>query len=233
VTAGYSFQGADFGIQALKLWAQTIVPILMTYAGALLTKEQKPTPSYASLNLASMISMGLAVCIAILFDTAIKTDQAARLVMASISTISALEIEKSTDLYLQRMLGYFFGAIIATAFLVGVVALGNEISLYLLALGGVFGLLEWLACSFPNHTTLFRGVTAMVSFSILMIPTPDENFHVAYERITMSFFGFFIAIVVYLFIRECRKLTEQLATPCLAEIKINNKETSLVDYPPQ
>ena len=77
------------------------------------------------------------------------------------------------------MLGYFLGAIIATAFLVSVVALANEITLYLLAIGGIFGLLEWLACYFPSHTTFFRGITAMVSVSVLMIPAPDVTFHVA------------------------------------------------------
>ncbi len=53
----------------------------------------------------------------------------------------------------------------------------------------------------------------MVSFSILMIPSPDENFHVAYGRITTSLIGFFTAIVIYLLIRECVKATKQLMVP--------------------
>lgn len=216
VTAGHSFQGADFVIEALKLWAQSIIPIIITYFAAVLTKDKIITPHYAKIDLASMVSIGLTVSIAIMLDAALKTDQAARLVMASISTICALELEQSVDLYLQRMLGFFIGAIIATAFLVGVVALANEITLYLLAIGGIFGLLEWLACCFPSHITLFRGITAMVSFSVLMIPTPDANFHVAYARITTSLIGFFTAIVIYLLIRECVKVTKQLMIPSLA-----------------
>ena len=213
VTAGHSFQTDDFIIQALKLWSQSIIPIVMTYAAAVLTKDKILTPHFSKINLASMVSIGLTVSIAIMFDTAIKTDQAARLVMGSISTICALELEQSVDLYLQRMLGFFIGAIIATAFLVGVVALANEITLYLLAIGGIFGLLEWLSCYLPSHKTFFRGITAMVSFSVLMIPSPDASFDVVYSRITTSLIGFFIAIVVYLLIRECVKVTQQFMIP--------------------
>ncbi len=222
VTAGYSFEKTDFFIQALKLEAQTIIPVVMTYFAAVLTRDKIATPHYATINLGSIVSIGLTVSIAIMFDTAIKTDQAARLVMASISTICTLELEQSVDLYLQRMLGFFLGTIVATAFLVGVVALANEITLYLLAIGGIFGLLEWLSCYFSSYTTLFRGITAMVSFSVLMIPAPDTTFHVAYDRITTSLIGFFTAIVIYLLIRECVKVTKQWMVPSLSPPPLQN-----------
>jgi uncharacterized membrane protein YccC len=213
IIVGSSLEQRDFFIQGIKLWSQTIVPICVTYLVALLIKDKIATPRYAKIDLASMVSIGVTVSIAIMLQVAIKTDQGARLVMASISTISALEIEQSVDFYLQRMLGFFLGALVATAFLVYILALGNDISVYLLGIGTLFGILEWLACSFPSQTTLLRGITAMVSFSILMIPAPDITFHVAYERITTSLLGFFTAIVVYLAIREFKKMTERLMTP--------------------
>ncbi len=50
----------------------------------------------------------------------------------------------------------------------------------------------------------------MVSFSVLMIPAPDRNFHVAYQRISSSLIGFFTAIVIFLIIRECSKITDRM-----------------------
>jgi len=217
IMSNLSLKESDFVLQALKLWIQSIIPIVLTYLAAMLTKQIKPTAAYAKIDLAGIVSIALTVSIAIMLDIAIKTDRAARLVMASISTITFLEIGKSVNLYLQQMIGYFCGAIVATAFIVGVVALGNDISLYLLALGGLFGLLEWLGCYFSNHTTFFRGIISMCSFSVLMIPTPDRTFHVAYGRITTSLLGFFTAIFVYLIIQEFRKLTERLMTPARLE----------------
>ena len=208
--ATHSFYENDLVIQALKLWVQTIVPIVMTYFAATLTKKHQPPQTYGKMDLGSIVGIGITVSIAIMLETAIKTDEGARLVMASISTITFLEIGKSVNLYLQQMIGYFLGAFVATAFLVGIVAFANDITIYLLGLAGLFGLLEWLACYFSNHTAILRGIIAMCSFSVFMIPAPDRNFHVAYERITVSLLAFFVAIIVYHLVQEFKKLTQQL-----------------------
>jgi len=212
-TITHSLYATDFVIQALKLWVQTIVPITMTYLAAVLTKKREEPPAFKKINLAGIISIGITVSIALILEMAIHTDQETRLVMASISTITFLETGKSVPLYLQQMIGYLLGAAVATAFLVGVVAFANDITIYLLALGGLFGLLEWLAGHFSNHTAIIRGIISMCSFSIFMIPTPDANFHVAYGRITVSLLSFFLALIVYLVVQEFVKLTEYLMLP--------------------
>lgn len=209
-TATHSLVGTDLVIQALKLWVQTIVPIVMTCLAAMITKKHQPVQAYPKIDLGSIISIGITVAIAILLEMTIKTDQETRLVMASISTITFLEIGKSVDLYLKQMIGYFLGAAVATAFLVAIVACGNDITIYLLGLAGLFGSLEWLACCFSNYAAVLRGIIAMCSFSVFMIPTPDPNFHVAYGRITVSLLAFFVAIIVYHLVQEFRKITEQL-----------------------
>lgn len=219
-TVTHSLYGSDFVIQALKLWVQTIVPITMTYLAAAVTKKKTPPPTHKKIDLASIVSIGITVSIALMLEMVINTDQETRLVMASMSTITFLETGKSVNLYLQQMIGYLLGAAVATAFLVAVVAFANDITIYLLALGGLFGLLEWLACYFPNQMTLIRGVTAMCSFSVFMIPSPDANFHVAYGRITVSLLSFFLAFIVYLIIRDCVKFTENFIKPKISDWEI-------------
>lgn len=212
-TATHSDYGNDLLIQGLKIWAQTIVPIVMTYLAAALTKKHQPPQTYPKIDFGSIVSIGITASIAIMLEVAIQTDQGGRLVMASISTITFLEIGKSANLYLQQMIGYFLGAFVAMAFLVGIVAFANDITIYLLGLAGLFGLLEWLASYFSNHTPILRGIIAMCSFSVFMVPAPDSNFHVAYGRITVSLLAFFVAIIVYHLVQEFKKLTLQLMKP--------------------
>lgn len=209
-TVTHSPYGSDFVLQGLKLLIQTIVPITMTYFAAVLTKKKEEPPQFKKIDRSGIVSIGITVSIALMLEMVINTDQETRLVMASISTITFLETGKSVSLYLQQMIGYLLGAAVATAFLVGIVAFANDITIYLLALGGLFGLLEWLGGYFSNQTTMIRGIMAMCSFSIFMIPAPDPNFHIAYGRITVSLLSFFLALIVYLMIKECVKLTEYL-----------------------
>ncbi len=209
-TVTHSLYGSDFVLQALKLWVQTAIPITMTYLAAVVTKKKEAPPIYQTIDLAGIVSIGITVSIALMLEMMLETDQETRLVMASISTIAFLETGKSVNLYLQQMIGYLLGAAVATSFIVLVVAFANDVSIYLLALGGLFGLLEWLAGYFPNQTTMIRGMIAMCSFSVFMIPTPDSDFHVAYGRITVSLISFFLALIVYLMIQEFVKLTERL-----------------------
>lgn len=203
-----SFFSKDFIIQALKLWAQSIIPILVVCLVALVTRDKKPAPVYVKLSFSNMLSMGLAVSIALLVTVAFKSDQAARLVMACISGIATLELEQSASNFIQRAIGYFVGAAFATAFIVGAVALGNDITSYLLALGITFGVLEWFSSVLKKQATFCRAIASMLSFSILMIPAPDGYFGIPYERIINSLIGFFIAIVVFLCVKECSRLTE-------------------------
>lgn len=197
-----------FVIQGLKLWTQSMIAILAAYFIAEFTKEKKEVTLHASFDVSSMASMGLTICIAVLLDNIIQNKEGAvRLVIASIAGITTLELEKSTENFLQRALGYCLGAVLATAFIVFVVTLGSNIALYLLALGGTFGFLEWLASLFKKHATLCRSMASMIAFSALMIPAPDRNFSIAYERITSSLLGFFVSIVVFLVVRECSKAT--------------------------
>ncbi|MBX9743436.1 MAG: FUSC family protein [Chthoniobacterales bacterium] len=198
-----------FFIQALKLWSQSMIAILVAYLVTALIKEEKTTPLHAPIDVSSMISIGLTVCIAVLLSNVIKQgEEAVRLVIASISGIATLELEKSTTNFLQRALGYCLGAVLATAFIVAVVALGNNIALYLLAIGAIFGLLEWIASLFKKQATLYRAMASMIAFSVLMIPAPDRHFNIAYGRITSSLLGFALSIVVFLVVRECSKATE-------------------------
>jgi large-conductance mechanosensitive channel len=197
-------------IEALNLWCQATITMIIVYLACLITKDKKPTPVFAKFTSSSMISMGLTLTVAVLWDATIKSDQAARLVMASISGIAALELEKSTGNFVQRMFGYFLGAAIATAFIVAAVALGNNITVYIVAVGGLFGLLEWLSSLFQHQATIYRAIAGMISFSIFMTPAPDRNFHIAYERITNSLLGFLLAIVVFLIVRECTRLTNRI-----------------------
>ena len=210
----------DLIIEALNLWCQAAITIVIVHLVSIVIKEKKPLTNYAKFNFSSMVSIGLTVCVAIILETMIKSDQAARLVMASISTIATLEIEKSTDLFLQRMLGYVLGAVIATGFIISLVAIGNNIAIYLLALGSLFGFLEWIACFFNKQATLYRAITAMISFSIFMTPAPDMNFNIAYERIANSLIAFFTAIIVFLIVRECKKITERLMASLESQINI-------------
>lgn len=202
-------------IEALKLWSQTMIPILITYFVALLIREKKGPSLYPKLEFSSLLSIGLTVIIATMIDATTHLDQAARLVMASISTISSLEIEQSTQHFVQRMLGYFSGVVVTVGFIIFTVAFNNNIAIYLLSIGILFGFFEWLASRFINHTLFFRGIAAMLSFSVLMIPHPDTNIHVAYYRIANTLIGFFTAIIVFLVIREFKKLTKRLTASSL------------------
>lgn len=201
---------SDFTIKGMELWFQSVIPIVITYFTALLTKKPLVAQKNQSLDLAGTISIGLTVGVATLLDFTIQTDQGARLVMASMSTITLLEFGKSIGIYFQQLIGYFVGLAISIAFLVTVIALGNDIITYLLALGTLFGTLDWLSRYFLNYTAIFRGAIAMSSFSVLMAPSPDASFHIPYQRSLTSLIGFLIALFVYLLIHELKRFTQRI-----------------------
>ena len=213
VTAHAELLSGNLILQSLKLWAQSVVPIVITYLASLIIKEKKAITALPKKSLSSIISIGLTVSIATIFDATIKTDQAARLVMASIAGIATLEIDKSTNLFGERTVGYAIGVVVATGFIVAAVAVGNDIAVYLLMLGGIFGFLEWVSCRFPNQATIYRAVAAMLAYSIFMTPYPDRTFDVAFNRISNSLIGFLIALLVFLIVKKCEQITKHFAVP--------------------
>ena len=165
------------------------------------------TNQYEICGLNSMINIGLVVSIAIIVVLCLKTSQSTRLIIASISGITTLEIEQSATLFKQKMWGYIFGALLSIAYIVGLVALTNDFAIYLLSLGLFFGCLEWLANYYGTKKILLRAMATMFSYSVLMIPAPDSNLYISLERIVMSLIGFSIAILVFLIMGEIQKIT--------------------------
>jgi hypothetical protein len=206
---------SDIVIIGLELLVQSTVPIVITYAVTLILKR-KPAPSnnpVLRLPIASMTSITVVVWIAILVAFSIRTDQPARLIIASVAGITALETERSTESFRKKMLGYVFGAVISIFFIVAIVASTNELTIYLLSLGLLFGFFEWMANSYASQKILFRAVSTMFAYSALMLPAPDSNLHVSIERVTSSFIGFSISILVFLLMVEAQKITQFIVSP--------------------
>jgi len=209
VKAMIAIASCNILITGLHLLSQAIIPIVLTYGIACLFKKKSDLCAYVSLQspLSSMINIGLVVSIAIIVALCLKTSQSTRLIIASVSGITALEIEQSATLFKQRMWGYIFGALLSIAYIVGLVALTNDFAIYLLSLGLFFGCLEWLANYYETKKILLRATATMFSYSVLMIPAPDSNLYISLERIVMSLIGFSIAILVFLIMGEVQKIT--------------------------
>jgi hypothetical protein len=209
VEAMIAIASCNILITGLYLLSQAIISIVLTYGIACLLKKKSDLCTYVSLQspLNSMINIGLVVSIAIILALCLKTSQSMRLIIASFSGITALEIEQSATLFKQKMWGYIFGALLSIAYIVGLVALTNDFAIYLLSLGLFFGSLEWLANYYGTKKNFLRAMATMFSYSVLMIPAPDSNLYISLERIVMSLIGFSIAILVFLIMGEVQKIT--------------------------
>ncbi|MFZ4116694.1 MAG: hypothetical protein ACOYK6_08265 [Chthoniobacterales bacterium] len=206
---------SDIVITGLGLLVQSIIPIVVTYSVTLILKRKTAPANNPILRspITSMTSITLTVWIAILVAFSIKTNEPARLVIASVAGITALETERSTESFRKKMLGYVMGAVTSISFIVVIVASTNDLTIYLLGLGFVFGFLEWLANYYTSQKILFRAISIMFAYSALMLPAPDSNLHVSIERVTSSFIGFSIAILVFLFMVEVQKITILMISP--------------------
>ena len=207
--AGQFFNGAL--PMALNFWAQAVIAIGVTYFVALIIQKEKVPRSTFVLPLSSKVTIGVAVCIAGLIDVSIRTDQGGRLMVATISTITILETTQLAAPLVKKLLGYFIGIGIAAAFIVIAVAAGNSISIYLLLAGLTFGTLEWLAGYYRSSAIIYRSIAMMVSYCIMMTPTPYTSLHIPYQRTLSSLVGFFVATLVFLIGRECRKITPKIS----------------------
>jgi hypothetical protein len=199
----------------LELLAQAISAIVVTYIVAIILRKKtvdSNNPAFRS-PISSMTSITIVVWIAILVAFSLKTDQAARLIIASISGITALETESSTESFRKRMLGYILGAIFSISFIVAIVASTNDLAIYLFGLGFLFGLLEWLANYYSSHKILFRAITMMFAYSALMLPSPDSNLQVSMSRVVASLIGFTISILVFRVMVEAQKITRFMISP--------------------
>ncbi len=202
----------DMLLTALTLLLQSIIPIVVTYIVTLLLRRTPSPDNYPTLQspLAAITSITLVLWTATLVAFALRTDQPARLIIASIAGITALQIEQSTASFKKRMLGYILGALLSIAFVVAIVSSTNDLGIYLLGLGFLFGLLEWLAHCYSAHQLLFRSISTMFAYSALMLPAPDSNLHVSIARITSSFLGFSIAILIFSLVLAAKKITSSL-----------------------
>lgn len=206
---------SDVAIVGLELLAQAISAIVVTYMVAIILRKKSVdsnNPAFLS-PISSMTSITIVIWIAILVAFSLKTDQAARLIIASIAGITALETERSTESFRKRMLGYVLGAVLSISFIVAVVASTNDLAIYLLGLGFLFGLLEWLANYYSSHKILFRALSMMFSYSALMLPSPESNLQVSMDRVITSLIGFTISILVFLVMVEAKKITRFMISP--------------------
>ena len=202
-------------VVGLELLAQAISAIVITYVVALILRKKSVDSNSSSFRspISSMTSITIVVWIAILVAFSHKTDQSARLIIASISGITALETESSTESFRKRMLGYILGAIFSISFIVAIVASTNDLAIYLFGLGFLFGLLEWLANYYSSHKILFRAITMMFAYSALMLPSPDSNLQVSMSRVVASLIGFTIYILVFSVMVEAQKITRFMISP--------------------
>lgn len=204
-----SISSSHVVVTAINLLSQATIPIIVTYGVDLILKRKTGimNHSYLKSPLASMTSIGLVVSLTIIVAFSIEKIESMRLVIASISAITTLEIERSSTSFIKQMLGYIFGAICSIAYIVALVAWTNDVAIYLLSLGCCFGFFEWLAHYYPNQKILLRALAIMFSYSVLMLPAPDSHLNISLARIVASLSGFSIAIIIFLVIEEVQKIT--------------------------
>lgn len=190
----------------LEYWLQAFIAIVVSFSAALITKFPNQSSSTKILPLSNIIMIGVAASIAGFIDASIEADQSARLILSSISTVTALQITYSSYQLLCKLGGYLFGIVASFAFIIIVASSGNDFGVYLLALALSFGFLQWLACRVTKVALFFQSVAMMLSFCILMLPTPDVDLHVPYRRSIATFVGFLIAILVFLVGREMTRM---------------------------
>jgi len=215
IEAIFGISSSDVVMDALQLLSQSIIPIIVTYGVGLILQRTLIATNNPSLRspLASVISIALVVFTSIIVALSIKTGESTRLMIASIAGITNLELERSKEAFAKKMVGYVLGAIISISYIVAFVAWTNDFGIYLLSLGCLFGFFEWLAHYYVSQQLLFRAISTMFSYSVLMLPAPDSNLHVSLERVVSSLIGFSISIAIFLLMEEAQKITQFMIHP--------------------
>ncbi len=200
-------------VVATEFWLQAFIAIVVAHGALLLTKEQEIPTCYATLSIESIITIIITVSIAGLIDASIKTDQAGRLIISALSTITVLEITCKTYPLVQKFIGYCLGTLLSFGFIIIVASWRNDISFYLFTLCLTIACLEWLACRYQPTALIYESTAMMLSFCVLMLPTPDTSMHVAFQRALSTFIGFLVAALVFLLAREFRKINACYCAP--------------------
>lgn len=198
---------------ALEFWLQAFIAIVASYAAALLTKKENRRSITKILPLSHIVMIAVTASIAGLIDASIEANQGGRLLLSSISTITALEITHSSYQLLSKLGGYLFGIIVAFSFIIITTSSGNDFGFFLLAIAFSFGCLEWFSCYCSKAGMFYQSVAMMLSFCVVMLPAPDANLHVAYERSLATLVGFIIAVLVFLVGRELTKILHSSDAP--------------------
>ncbi len=117
--------------------------------------------------------------------------------VAAVTTSIALESPGSPSNILQRAGGAVFGAFLSIGFMILISGSGNNLAIFLAALGLVFAVLEGAAVHLPHWSTPLRQSAAVFAVMATMLPRPDLTVTASDHRLAAIFVGLALAAAVH------------------------------------
>jgi hypothetical protein len=164
-----------------------------------------PTP----LSPRSAGTIGLACTISLIAALLIVPGDVVVMVIATLTTILRLEWPESPSALPQKAVGAVLGALSSLAFIILVAGSGNDIAVFLLALGLMVATFEVTARRYPAWAISARQAAALFAVAAPMIPRPDQFLAAADSRILAVLGGCCVAALCHC----CARATEFPAAP--------------------
>jgi uncharacterized membrane protein YccC len=146
----------------------------------------------------SAMVIGVAVTLSLIAALLIVPHDVVVMVIATVTTILRLEWPNTPSALREKITGVVIGTVASVVFIILVAGSGNNLAVFLLALGLMVWAFEAGARREKTWAIAFRQAAALFAVAAPMIPAPVQSLAGVESRILAVWGGFVIAVLCYL-----------------------------------
>lgn len=192
---------------AAAIYPQLLMPsalahgLLLTIAvlaSALACPPQALSRTTASMSPRSAVVTGIAVTLSLIAALLIVPHDVVVMVIATVTTILRLEWPDTPSALREKITGVLIGTVVSVIFIILVAGSGNNLAVFLLALGLAIWGFEAGARREKTWSIALRQAAALFAVAAPMIPAPVQTLAGIESRILAVWGGFAVAVFCYL-----------------------------------